>query len=172
MSFLAIDMKTCKRCCEAKDLSSFYKDKSRKDGYHCYCKPCAKETKTAAYQKNKTHYAKKARQWKEANPEKAKEVARKARQTHKAKRRADWTHYNTSKLNACPSWLTDEQRKKIEGLYKFAKFLEELSCNSIQYHIDHIVPLRGKNVCGLHVPWNLQILNARDNLSKGNRHHG
>lgn len=172
MSLLAINMKTCKRCLTDKEITLFNKDRSRKDGYHCYCKQCAKETKQVSYSKNKYHYVAKAKEWSTANPQKVIEIRKKARQTHKAKRRSDWTHYNTRKLNACPLWLTDEQRQKIEDLYKFAKFMEELSCNSITYHIDHIVPLRGKDVCGLHVPWNLQILNAKDNLSKGNRYNG
>lgn len=172
MLSVAIDMKQCKRCLTNKETALFNKDSSRKDGYHCYCKLCAKETKQVSYSKNKQHYVNKAKEWQLANPEKVVEIRTKARQTHKAKRRADWTHYSTRKINACPEWLTDKQRQKIEDLYKFAKFLEELSCNSIQYHVDHIVPLRGKDVCGLHVPWNLQILNARDNLIKGNRYNG
>lgn len=165
-------MKTCKCCGETKEISLFNKDKTRKDGYHSYCRLCSAATKKAAYSKNKQHYIKKAKDWKLSNKNKVVESSKKSRQKHKAKRRADWMHYNTTKLQACPSWLTKEHKTKIENLYKFAKFMEELSLGSIKYHVDHIIPLRGKTVCGLHVPWNLQVLNSKDNLIKGNRYNG
>lgn len=72
-----------------------------------------------------------------------------------AKRRA-------SKLQATPKWLSKEQLLAITNMYAIA-YKESK-------HVDHIVPLQGKYVCGLHVPWNLQIISKSDNLSKSNYH--
>jgi hypothetical protein len=71
------------------------------------------------------------------------------------------------KLSATPPWLTTEDFKKIEEFYELAQAASEVF--EIKCHVDHIVPLQGIDVCGLHVPWNLQVLTAFDNISKGNR---
>ena len=71
------------------------------------------------------------------------------------------------KMQATPQWLSEEQMDEIKYIYSVAKDATILTGEP--YHVDHIVPLKGKNVCGLHVPWNLQILPATENLTKGNR---
>lgn len=67
----------------------------------------------------------------------------------------------TATSQSTPPWLTKAQRKRINDWYRLGR--------AIGYHVDHIVPLQGKNVCGLHVPWNLQTLSPLDNRIKGNR---
>lgn len=67
---------------------------------------------------------------------------------------------------ATPKWLTTEQRRQIVAIYEHMR-----DCRAItgeDYHVDHIIPLRGDNICGLHVPWNLQVLPAYVNMSKSN----
>lgn len=66
-----------------------------------------------------------------------------------------------------PLWLTTEQKLEIESIYYLAIRLEEET--GIKHHVDHITPLKGKNISGLHVPWNLQVITAKKNLSKGNK---
>ena len=95
----------------------------------------------------------KTREWARKNPDKVLEQSARKRAT---------------KLKRVPCWLTDADFKEIKQIYLTAK--EQSDKEGKKYHVDHIVPLQGENVCGLHVPWNLQILEASENIKKGNKH--
>lgn len=92
------------------------------------------------------------RLWNQKNPDRM--AAR------NAKRRAD-------KLKRTPKWLT---KQDYEEILKFYTKAQELSLSSgVKYEVDHIVPLRGKSVSGLHVPWNLQVITKEENILKKNK---
>lgn len=61
---------------------------------------------------------------------------------------------------ATPKWLSKEDKDLMRRFY---------AERPQGYHVDHIIPLQHRDVCGLHVPWNLQYMPATDNIQKGNR---
>lgn len=144
------------------------------------------------YQRNKDKYVARAQKWAEKNPEKTKKIREKDQNREKArqrtkvwasnnkerKREADkaWVENNRSLANsykahrrakerkATPPWLTPEQREATAKIY--AEALELTQRLSIRHEVDHIVPLSGKTVSGLHVPWNLRAIPAQENNTR------
>jgi len=72
---------------------------------------------------------------------------------------------NAGKFQATPKWANPFF---IEEIYNLAQL--RTKATGIKWHVDHIVPLKSKTVCGLHVEHNLQVIPAARNISKGNRH--
>lgn len=103
---------------------------------------CAKERSTNQRLNNTESQRIHKRNWKSRNKDLV--------NASTAKRRA-------SKLNATPKWLNSGHKAEIEGLYLYAQIFSQIG---EQLHVDHIVPLQGENVCGLHAPWNLQVIPA------------
>jgi len=116
---------------------------------------------------NKEYLVEKKKQWYQDNKEEKKAYEAEYRTKNRGKHRADRKKYKLAKRNAVPTWLTKEQLEQIQHYYDAAQWattiLEELIV------VDHIVPLQGKNVRGLHVPWNLQLLTEEENCRKGNK---
>ncbi len=68
--------------------------------------------------------------------------------------------------NALPKWLTNDELWMIEQAYDLAQLRTKVF--GFKWHVDHVIPLKGKNVCGLHTPYNLQVIPAKENLRKRN----
>ena len=84
---------------------------------------------------------------------------------NRAKRAVTEANRRAAKVQNTPSWA---DQTKIAEFYETADGLSMLT--GAWYHVDHIVPLRGKTVCGLHCEANLQVLPGLENIGKGNRH--
>jgi hypothetical protein len=94
-------------------------------------------------------------------------AAAKYRKRHPAKHAAQQAKRRAVKLQATPAWLTNIQRAQLQEFYDVAR--ARTVQTGVLHHVDHIEPLKGDNARGLHVPWNLQILTAPENISKSNR---
>ena len=175
-------MKVCKTCQEIKDLNLFGKDKRSKDEHLLYCKRCVSITNRRYRENNPAAVILSREKWNTNNPEKKVEYAKKWEKLNKVasnessiawqKRNRDKTasicaKRRAAKLLRTPKWLTEQDWHKIKDFYKEANRLTKLT--GIKYEVDHILPLQGKHVSGLHHPDNLQILTKHDNLSKGNK---
>lgn len=88
-------------------------------------------------------------------------AAWKKRNLHKVA--ADSMKRRASQFKACPWWA---DIAAIEDIYRECRKVTQVS--GIYHHVDHIVPILGKNVCGLHVHWNLRVIPAKENQVKGN----
>lgn len=104
--------------------------------------------------------------WREQNPNKLKAAYKDWAQRNKGKVNAKWMQRDAEKKNRTPAWLTADEHWMIEQAYDIAAKRKQVF--GFDWHVDHIVPLQGKKVSGLHVPWNLQVIPALHNWQKSN----
>ena len=185
--------KTCSDCKQIKPVSAFSRRAKSLDGLQPKCKQCCAALKkewlvknvdhVAAYQaeyskayrtENASRLADAKRQyhaencveitakvlaWQKANPERVNAKNRQWERQHPAKSNAKSACRRARILKATPKWADNAAIAKVY----------ELAAKMTEVHVDHVVPLKSKFVCGLHVPANLEIIAKSDNLAKSNR---
>jgi 5-methylcytosine-specific restriction endonuclease McrA len=137
----------------------------RADYYANYNKsPTGVKAKRDYYAKNKTYVIARAqartvaqkntykKKYKAANPDLYKELVSVRRRRFR---------------DATPPWLSAEQKLEIRFHYRMAIALSRAT--KIPHAVDHIIPLQGEGVCGLHVPWNMEVITQEENLKKSNK---
>jgi len=176
-------VRTCKQCSVEKPLSEFHSHITAGKKYWVHtCKECVKPAararKKAWYDKDPERARRDSTRWYSDNKECALQAVADYR-----KKRAEWwkeyhkkwrgenpgkilawvRKYQAAKLQAIPVWADFDA---ILGIYERAQSMKD---SGIPCEVDHIVPLRSKLVCGLHVASNLQIIDPMTNKKKGNR---
>jgi hypothetical protein len=119
------------------------------------------------YARNRDRYRSAAAEWQRANPARVNAGAKARRLRDPAAFLASATATRLAKHRRRPPWLTQEHKREIRNLYRLARRLTVET--GLRHTVDHIVPLRGKRVSGLHGPWNLQVLTEFENKSKSNK---
>lgn len=158
-------MKFCSKCDTNKILTDF-NPRGDGPGLRAHCKKCCSKANLA--RKRLLNPPRKVMTKEERH---LANLASYKRHNAKSERKAKQAFYEATrrsrKLKATPKWLTKEQLDHIEFYYACARAWTEQFDQ--QLDIDHIIPLKGKQVCGLHVPWNLQIMSHEANLLKTNK---
>lgn len=183
--------KVCSKCKLELDFSYFYKLTKSKDGYNYHCKNCSNNFNKNSYYKNKDLVLKKhaeyrinnksnivkssiiyyknnkdkilnsSREYYQNNSEHVRNRCKNHYENNRHLYRAKSAKRRCLERRAIPPW---SDLQVIKEIYKERERISEET--GIIHHVDHIIPLQGRLVCGLHVPNNLRIIPAKENLSK------
>jgi hypothetical protein len=144
--------KLCNGCGETKPRTEFHPRRNRKIGIQNKCKACKAVQRKQHYEKHGEVEREQHRKWSKAN----KEVGAKH-----ARERGRLVKQST------PNWLSEDHLWLIKEIYELCRLRTTIT--GVKHHVDHIYPIRSQYGCGLHVPWNLQVITQTENYEKGNK---
>lgn len=165
-------MKTCRKCNTTKPVSDYNKSPNTRDGLQSTCRVCQKEANRQSYLRRQDEvkarnaaykaehpevYVKARRKWKLANRDKERQAIKEWFANNPSMRKAYGANRRAALMQRTPLWA---------DLTAVAKIYE--TCPE-GHQVDHIVPLQGELVSGLHVEYNLQHLPAAENAAKCNK---
>ena len=150
-------MKTCRKCGAVLVVGeNWNRTRSNKSDYMCGI--CAVIYMAQYRDTNRTAIAKQVAGYKASHKEEVAEMYRAWQKANPGRCRAIGAKRRSAKLQRTPVWA---DHLVISMIYE--------DCPA-GHQVDHIYPLQGDTVSGLHVPWNLQYLTKSENCSKGNRY--
>ena len=120
----------------------------------------------------KKRAAERAKEWRKHNKEYRSDVAKENKRERQRQRYRERTaehraYFAERAGKMCQTVLSDAHREAMQRIYEECR--QRTHNTGIQHHVDHIFPIAGKHSCGLHAPWNLQILTQQENDAKGNK---
>ena len=158
----------CSRCHKEKSADEFPKSKTCLSGYRSYCKTCKNKQTSSYYYKDKTKHRLSANKWMAENPEKVLEIKKSWKKRNPLQVKTDNAKRSALKRSASVNW----DLELTEFVFEEAHHLRGLrdAITGFKWHVDHVLPLQGKQVCGLHVWNNFAVIPATINLKKSNKY--
>lgn len=128
----------------------------------------AKRERREEYERNREAYISKAAKWAREHPERVREFIDNWRRNNPDRANQTTVRRRMRLKQRIPAWLSLEDIAAIQACYEKARKLTEAT--GVEHQVDHVIPIMGLKVSGLHVPGNLQVLTATENRSKSNNH--
>jgi hypothetical protein len=116
---------------------------------------------------NKEAVAQRSKEYADRNRMEIKARAKVYRQKTKDAQAEYVRRRQAAKMQRTPKWLTEDDVWMMREAYKLAKIRTDMF--GFSWHVDHVLPLQGKTVSGLHVPTNLQVIPWIENVRKHNK---
>ena len=159
-------MPICSRCFQEKNIIDFPKAKTCVSGFRSYCRVCKNKQTLSYYYNDKQKHLHNTKKWSEQNKEKTTQIKKEWKKRNPIQVAVDNAKRSAIKRSAAAVWDIEFTNFVFEEAHHLRSLRDTLF--SFKWHVDHVIPLQGKLVCGLHVWNNFAVIPATVNLRKNN----